>query len=179
MSIGLTTQWNRSTYVYTPPHTRREILFASLYHTYRSRGLFLFAPYQGSELLRAASSFKRRRKSRTLRSAVPSAAFVFVVFAVVGPSDLGVCLTGALYYTGYAVRTATPCTCPRSCPRNDVCSRRTGTNTTRWRRVTGFVINSSSQLTKAVARAKITGVFRVERVRFAPRESAYRHPEVD
>ena len=31
-SIGLTTQWNRGTYVYAPPHTRRANLFASLYH---------------------------------------------------------------------------------------------------------------------------------------------------
>ena len=30
---------------------------------------------------------------------MPSAAFLFVVFAVVGPSDLGLCLTGALHYT--------------------------------------------------------------------------------
>ena len=98
-SIGLTTRWNRGTYVHAPPHTRRAILFASLYDILIRAGPFLFAPHQGSELLRAASSFKRRRESRTLRSAVPSGAFLFVVFVVFGPSDLGLCLTGALHYT--------------------------------------------------------------------------------
>ena len=59
----------------------------------------LLAPYQGSELPRAASSFKRGRESRTLHSAVPSAAALFVaVLVVVGPSDLGLSLTGALPY---------------------------------------------------------------------------------
>ena len=33
-----------------------------------------------------------------LRSAVPSAAFLFVVSVDVGPSDLGLWLTGALHY---------------------------------------------------------------------------------
>ena len=37
-------------------------------------------------------------ESPTLRSAVPLAAFLFVVFVVVGPSDLGPCLTRALHY---------------------------------------------------------------------------------
>ena len=57
--------------------------------------MFPFASHPGSEILRAASSFKRRRESQTLRNAVPLAAFLFVV---VGPSDLDLCLIGALHY---------------------------------------------------------------------------------
>ena len=99
-SIGLTTQWNRGTYVHAPPHTRRAILFASLYHIpIPGRAVSLCPSHQGSELLRAASSFKQRRESRTLRSAVPSAAFLFVVFVGARPSDPGLCLTRALHYT--------------------------------------------------------------------------------
>ena len=96
-SISLTTQWNRGTYVHVPPHTRRAILFASLYHIpIPGRDVSLCPPYQGFELLQTASLFKQRREIRTLRSAVPSAAFLFVV--VVGPSDLGPCLTDSLHY---------------------------------------------------------------------------------
>ena len=69
--------------------------------TFRHRArLFLSAPpRQGSEQIRGASSFKRRRESRTLRSAVLSAALLSVVFVIVGPPALGLCLTGALHYT--------------------------------------------------------------------------------
>ena len=64
---------------YTPQPTLVEEISPQVSTTYRSRaGLFLLAPYQGSELLRQASSFELRRKSRTLRSSVPSAAILFV-----------------------------------------------------------------------------------------------------
>ena len=87
-------------YLRTRPtsHSSSNSLRKSLPHTDPGLGCFSLPPYQGSELLRAASSFKRRRESRTLRSAVLSAAFLFVVFAVVGPSYHGLCLTGALHY---------------------------------------------------------------------------------
>ena len=82
---------------YTPHTTLVEQSSSLISTTYRSRtGLILFAPPQVSELLRVASSCKRRRDNQTLRSAVPSAVILFVV--VVGPSDLGLCLTGALHY---------------------------------------------------------------------------------
>ena len=64
------------------------------------RAISLCPPHQGSELLRVASSFKRRRESRTLRSAVPSAVLLFVAVVVfAGRSDRGFCLTGALHYS--------------------------------------------------------------------------------
>ena len=81
------------------PHSWSNSLRKSLPHIpIPGRAVSLCPPYQGTELLRAASSFKRRRESGTLRSAVPSEAFLFVVFVVAGPSDLGPCLTGALQY---------------------------------------------------------------------------------
>ena len=44
-SIGLTTQWNRGTYVHAPPHTRRAILFAGLYDTpITGRAVSLYPP---------------------------------------------------------------------------------------------------------------------------------------
>ena len=84
---------------YTPHSTLVEQFSSQVSTTYRCRArLCLFSlPHHGSELLRAASSFKRRRDSWTLRSAVQSAAFLFVVFVVAGPSDLCLCLTGALH----------------------------------------------------------------------------------
>ena len=87
------------------PHSSSNSLRKSLPHTDPGPVCFSLPPYQGSEVLRAASSFKRTMESRTLRSAVTaadstvlSAAFLFVVFVVVGPSDLSLCLTGALHY---------------------------------------------------------------------------------
>ena len=97
-SIRLTTQWNRGTYVHAHP-TLVEQFSSQVSTPYRSRaGLFLSAPYQESELLRAASSFKQRRESRTFHRAVPSAVFLFIVFIVVGTSDLGPFLIGTLHY---------------------------------------------------------------------------------
>ena len=100
-SIGLKTQWNWGTYVKSSTTLVEQ--FSSQVSTtpYPSRaGSFFLPPYQGAELPRAACSFRRRRESQTFRSAVPSAAVIFVaVLVVVGPSDLGLCLTGALHYT--------------------------------------------------------------------------------
>ena len=81
------------------PHSSSNSLRKSLLHTDPRLGCISLPTQQASELLRVASSFKRRRESRKLRSTVPSAAVLFVVF--VGPSELGLCLTGALHYTPY------------------------------------------------------------------------------
>ena len=84
----------------TPPTLVEQFLFASLYHiSIPGRAVPLYTPHQGSELLRVTRSFKRGRESRARHSAVPSAAVLFVVLVVVGPSDLGLCLTGALHYS--------------------------------------------------------------------------------
>ena len=91
------------------PHSSSKYLRKSLQYTDPGPGCFSLPPYQGSELLRAASSFKRRRESRKLRSAVPLAAFLFVVFAVFGLSDLGPYLTGALHYIERTDRTDYVC----------------------------------------------------------------------
>ena len=50
----------------------------------------------------------------------------------------------------YAVRTDMPCTTARSCRRNNVSSRRTGTTATRWRRVPERAISSGSWSARAV-----------------------------
>ena len=85
-------------YVHAPPTLVEQ--FSSQVSTtpIPGRAVPLCPPHQGSDVLRAASSFKRRRESRTLRSAVPSAAVLFVVFVVVGPSGLRLCLTGTSHY---------------------------------------------------------------------------------
>ena len=87
-------------YLNTPPNSSSSCLYKSL-PPFTDPGLgpsLCPPPYQGSELLRAANPLKEDRELRTLRSAVPLAVVVFVAVVCVGPSDLGLCLTGALHY---------------------------------------------------------------------------------
>ena len=72
------------------PHSSSKSLGKSNPHTDPGPGCFSLPPNQRSELLRATSSFKPRRESRMLRSAVPSTASIccFCCCWTIGPRSL-------------------------------------------------------------------------------------------
>ena len=101
-SIGLTTQWNRGTYVHAPPHNRRAICFASLYHTYRFRAgpFFLPPPIRDQSYHDPQARLKGEgRVGHSVALCRRQLFFLLRFFVVVGPSDLGLCPTGALHYS--------------------------------------------------------------------------------